>query len=47
MIKMAPIYKCRECGYKGKDFKTIKYDSEYIEYDVECPKCGSTEADEK
>lgn len=40
-------YKCRDCGHRGTDFRDIVYHTmDGNEYDVECPKCESREADE-
>lgn len=44
---LRPWWKCRTCRHRGRDFRTIVYDTlDGIEYDVECPKCESTEVDE-
>jgi hypothetical protein len=37
-------FRCRECGHVGDDFADRHYRAG--DADVECPKCGSTEADE-
>lgn len=40
-------YKCRTCRHRGHDFRTVNYDTmSGMEFDVECPRCGSDEADE-
>lgn len=42
-----PGYKCRTCGHKGKDFRGVVSESGFgSEFDAECPKCESTEAEE-
>lgn len=38
-------YKCLDCRHRGHDFRTI-CSMDGMEFDVECPECGSTHADE-
>lgn len=40
-----PAWKCRSCGHRGKDFHHVAYPEG--DFDVACPKCGSTEVNEK
>ncbi len=42
-----PVWKCRTCRHRGRHFRTVVYEStDGREYDVECPRCESTEVDE-
>lgn len=47
MPRSIPVFQCMKCGCQGNGFYTIEYQTDWgMEYDLECPECGSTNVEE-